>query len=209
MLGKRKKAVLVVVLVLVFLISTYMVADQICFQYQKSEYIADAKQYAADLVAADNISESDFSKGTDWILSNQRRKRGALFQKYSGRKESEETSAYLNALERKLNKGWKWHDETIGDIRTVSAWKSPFSPYAHIVLMYSTAVQCDSGGMVVYEGNIASLKREKDSTGVMQTYSKNDFLVSCYGKSAVEIAHSGAQDKSQTDLTMRFQENAG
>lgn len=185
MLGK--KTVIVVLLALAFVVSVYAGADQIHFQSQKAEYISAAKQYASDLVSADNITNADCEKGTVWILANQKKKRAALFRKYSRRSEPDRTSSYLKELSDKLSKGWKWHDERVEDIQAVSAWKSPFGRNAHITLLYSAAVQCDSGGAVVYEGNVASLKSENGRAGIMRTYSRNDFLVSCDGKNEVEI----------------------
>lgn len=203
----RIKIVLLVLLALAVTLGFYAAADQIRFQCEKSEYISSARQYAVDLVAADNITKDDCEKGTEWILTNQKKKRGELLRKYSQGMEPDLTLDYLRELDAKLSSGWKWHDETVSEIHVVSAWKNPFSRYAHVTLAYSTEIKCDFGGTVVYEGSVASMKSENHAAGTMWTYSWNDFIVSCDGKREVTIVGSENQNKTQPCVSLQLQNN--
>lgn len=173
--GKKKFPILILAVCLAAF-GIYAGIDQIIFQSHKVEYVSAVKQYVNELAEANSITHEERKNGTASVVAGQKEKMNRLYQKYPSADSSDFTKIYLHNLETKLNSGWKWYGVKIGDVKEISAWKSPFQRKAHVILFYSETVSCDSGGTVLNNGDVAEEELEKGQHQV-RNYYQNEFTV--------------------------------
>lgn len=192
--SRKKKISLFILAACLAVFGIYVGVDQIIFQIHKAECVSAVKQYVNELAEANSITQEERNSGTASVVACQEEKMNRLFQKYPSVASADLTKTYLHCLETKLDSNWKWYGVKAGAIKEVSAWKSPFQRVSHVVLSYSETVICDSGGIVLRNGDIVEEQIDKGKHQIIDYY-RNEFTVLGGPQKQIDIISTNSSNR--------------